>query len=47
MAKEYLAAYLVPSILDMGLACLGSIAILDLCIYFRVKVKMMVKNVAS
>ena len=37
---------LVPSILDIGLACLGSMAILDLYIYFR-QVKMMMKNIAS
>ena len=32
--STYLAAYLVQFILDMGLACLGSMAILDLYIYF-------------
>ena len=34
-----------PSILDMGLVCWGSMAILDLYIYFP-QVKMMMKNVA-
>jgi len=36
---------LVPSILDMGLACRGSMAILDLHICFG-WVKVMIKNVA-
>ena len=45
MAKEYLAPYSHP-FLDMGLACWGSMAILDLYIYFRL-IKMMIKNIWS
>jgi hypothetical protein len=43
MPKEY---SLKPSILDMGLACWGSMAVLELYIYFSY-VKMMMKNIDS